>query len=152
MPPQLKTLIPLFIVFIGLFLIVRHFLIPESFGKFGHYRANSLEEIAALPMHYAGKAICIECHETIAEQLSSDMHANLSCEVCHGPGAIHADDFDKKDMLVKDGSRKFCGRCHSINPARKIEVINQVDTNDHHNERENSIDCHNPHAVWEIKD
>jgi len=34
MPPQIKRLLPLFVVFIGLFLLARHFLIPESFGKY----------------------------------------------------------------------------------------------------------------------
>ena len=56
MPPQIKRLLPLFALFIGLFLLVRHLLIPESFGEFGHYRGNSLGENADKPLHYAGKA------------------------------------------------------------------------------------------------
>ena len=57
MPVQLKTLLPLFAVFIILFLIARHFLIPDSFGKYGHYRADTIDETAALPIFYAGKAV-----------------------------------------------------------------------------------------------
>ncbi len=152
MPTQLKTLIPLFGLFIVLFLVARHFLIPESFGKYGHYRADSIDEIGALPINYAGKSICIECHETEAEMLASDQHANLSCEVCHGPNAKHADDYEVKDFLIKDGSRLFCGRCHSMNTARNQGVIIQVDIKEHHPEKENCIDCHNPHAVWELKE
>ena len=152
MPPQLKTLLPLFAVFVVLFLVARHFLIPESFGKYGHYRANSLDEIAALPIHYAGKAVCIECHDTEAALLASDAHSVLSCEVCHGPNAKHADDPDYKQSIIKQGTREFCGRCHSLNPARKIEVINQIDIKEHHPEKTNCIDCHNPHAVWELKE
>ncbi len=150
MPVQLKTLIPLFAVFILLFLVARHFLIPESFGKYGHYRADSIDEIGALPIKYAGKAACIECHEIEAELLASDAHSNLSCEVCHGPGAQHADDYEIKP--VKSGTREVCGRCHSLIAARKIEVINQIDTKEHHPEKTDCIDCHNPHAVWEIKE
>jgi len=150
MPSQLKTLLPLLVVFILIFLIARHFLVPESFGKYGHYRANSMDEIAALPINYAGKAVCIECHDTEAEQLASDAHSSLSCEICHGPGAKHADDFDNK--LPKPGTREFCGTCHNLNPARRIEVINQIDIKVHHPEKENCIDCHNPHAVWELKE
>jgi hypothetical protein len=152
MPVQLKTLIPLFAVFIILFLIARHFLIPESFGKYGHYRANSIDEIAEAPAIYAGKAVCIDCHDEEATQLASDMHENLSCEVCHGPNAQHADDYEVKEFLVKDGTRAACGRCHNLDPARKIDVIIQVDIKTHHPEKENCIDCHNPHAVWEIKE
>jgi len=51
MPVQLKTLLPLFAVFILLFLVARHFLIPESFGKYGHYRANAIDEIEAFPIN-----------------------------------------------------------------------------------------------------
>ncbi len=152
MPVQLKTLIPLFAVFIILFLVARHFLIPESFGKYGHYRADSIDEIGALPVNYAGKAICIECHDTEAELLASDAHSGLSCEICHGPNAKHGEDYEIKEFLIKDGSRASCGRCHSLNPARKIEVINQIDTKEHHPEKEKCIDCHNPHAVWELKE
>lgn len=152
MPPQLKALLPLFAVFVILFLVARHFLIPESFGKYGHYRANSINEIGALPINYAGKAVCVDCHDTEAEQLASDMHTGISCETCHGPNAAHADNYEVKEFLVKDGSRKFCGRCHNLNPARNIEAIYQVDIIDHHPERENCIDCHNPHAVWELKE
>jgi hypothetical protein len=151
MPPQLKTLLPVLVLFIGIFLTARHFLIPESFGKYGHYRANSLDEIAALPANYAGKTVCIDCHDTEAALLASDAHSGLSCEVCHGPGAKHADDAEK-NILVKPGTREFCGKCHNINPARKIEVINQIDIKTHNIERKNCIDCHNPHAVWEMKE
>ena len=152
MPVQLKTLIPLFALFILIFLIARHFLIPDSFGKYGHYRADSIDEFAALPAHYAGKSLCIECHDTEAKMLESDQHAGLSCEICHGPNAKHADDYDVKEFLVKDGSRKSCGRCHATNAARKLENVIQVDIAEHHPEKENCIDCHNPHAVWEIKE
>ncbi len=151
MPPQLKTLLPLLVVFILIFLVARHFLIPESFGKYGHYRANSMDEIAALPIHYVGKAVCVDCHDEEATKLSSDLHSGLSCEVCHGSGYLHVDN-PEQNKLEKSGSREFCGRCHSLNPARRTEVINQIDITTHHIERENCIDCHNPHAVWELKD
>lgn len=149
MPPQLKRLLPLFAAFVILFLIARHFLVPASFGKYGHYRANSMNEIAALPIKYAGKAACVECHDTEAKLLASDQHKGLSCEVCHGPGKQHVDNYDNK--LIKPGTRKDCGKCHSLNPARKVEVIDQIDIKTHHPEKENCIDCHNPHAVWELK-
>ena len=151
MPPQLKTLLPLLAVFICLFLVARHFLIPESFGKYGHYRANSMDEIAALPIHYAGKSVCVDCHDTEALKLSSDLHSGLTCEVCHGSGAKHVDD-PENNKLEKHGSREFCGRCHSFNAARRTEVIHQIDIKTHNIEKENCIDCHNPHAVWEMKE
>ena len=150
MPSQLKSLLPLLVVLILIFLIARHFLVPESFGKYGHYRANSMDEIAALPIHYAGNEECIACHNKEATMLSSDVHSTLACEICHGPGAKHADD-PETNKLIKLGTREDCGKCHSINPARRIEFIDQIDTKTHHPEKRNCIDCHNPHAIWELK-
>ena len=99
---------------------------------------------------YAGQAVCIDCHDTEANQISSDEHSDLSCEVCHGPGTQHVENNEIK--LEKPGTRIFCGQCHGLHLARSIEVINQVDTKEHYPEREDCIDCHNPHAVWELKD
>lgn len=151
MPPQLKTLLPVLAVFICLFLVARHLLIPDSFGKYGHYRANSMDEIAILPAHHIGKEACTDCHDTEAAKLSSDLHKGLSCEVCHGPGYQHMDD-PEKYKLNKPGTREFCGKCHDLNPARRTEVIHQIDIKTHNIERADCIDCHNPHAVWEMKD
>ncbi|MFH2202051.1 MAG: hypothetical protein ABIJ96_02950, partial [Elusimicrobiota bacterium] len=52
-----------FVVVISGFLIVRHFMVPKSFGAIGHYRAAALDEIKAAPLRYAGSADCAMCHE-----------------------------------------------------------------------------------------
>ncbi len=150
MPPQLKTLIPLFAVLLILFLVVRTLLVPESFGEIGHYRADAIEENGVFPINYAGNSACIECHDTEREKIASDAHKGLSCESCHGPGAKHAENHEV--VLEKPGTREECGRCHSLNSARRTETVIQVDIKEHHMEKENCIDCHNPHAVWEMKE
>jgi hypothetical protein len=150
MPPQIKRLLPLFVIFIGLFLLVRHFLIPESFGKYGHYRGLAIDENAAVLPHYSGKAACAECHDDMAAFLESDAHAGLSCETCHGPGLDHVNFADSVDMFKPSG-REFCGLCHTKNPARNKKVITQVDLKDHYPEND-CIKCHNPHKPWEVKD
>jgi hypothetical protein len=149
MPPQIKRLLPLFVLFIGLFLLARHFLIPESFGKYGHYRALSLEDNAAFKPNYTGKEACAKCHDTIAEAISLDVHSDLSCETCHGAGQAHADNPDSVKILKPSG-REFCGLCHSINPARDRNVVNQVNLGEH-NIGKDCIECHNPHKPWELK-
>lgn len=148
MPTQLKRLIPLFIVFIGLFLIVRSLLIPDSFGQYGHYRGDALLDNASLEKVFTTKESCFECHDDIREKLENDVHADLSCLVCHGPGLIHADN-PEADNILKESGREFCGRCHKLNVARPMDVVFQVDIKTHHIEIENCIDCHNPHEVWE---
>ena len=141
----------MFVVFIGLFLVARYFLVPDSFGQYGHYRGESLAENEAKPVHYAGKQACIECHEDINEKLETDLHAELSCEVCHGPGDAHIQAPDSV-ILEKPSTRQFCGTCHTKTPARPAKAITQVDIEEHHIEKNNCIDCHNPHAVWEMKE
>ncbi|MEZ5084676.1 MAG: hypothetical protein R2750_14735 [Bacteroidales bacterium] len=149
MPPQLKTLIPLFAVFILLFLIARYFLIPDSFGEEGHFRFDSIEENRAKSMNYAGKDACAECHDDKALEMESDMHAGISCESCHGPGLAHYDNPDSVRLIVPV-EREFCGLCHAYNPTRKSKIA-QVDLNEH-NVDNNCIECHNPHLPWELKE
>ena len=72
MPAQLRRLIPLFILFIGIFLLIRHFLVPDTFGQYGHYRGNSLEENASLETVYADVEDCKACHYEVQELLEND--------------------------------------------------------------------------------
>ncbi len=148
MPPQLKRLIPLFALFVLIFIVARYFLVPESFGEAGHYRFNSLEDNMDRELHYAGKMACAECHEEYYEYLSTDMHAGLSCETCHGPGLKHIEEEDAAYITVPR-SREFCGLCHAMNPTRNADVVIQVDLTDHNTEK-NCVECHNPHIPWEI--
>lgn len=147
MPPQLKTLIPLFAVFILSFLVARHFLIPDSFGEHGHYRFDAVEENKEKVMQYSGKEACAECHDDQALAMESDMHANISCEACHGPGLAHYNNPDSARLIIPD-QRSFCGLCHAYNPTRK-EKLTQIDMNDHYVDKK-CIECHNPHLPWEL--
>ena len=151
MPAQLRRLIPLFIVFIGLFLLIRHFLVPDSFGQFGHYRGDALIDHAAKALVHASKEDCIECHSDIGEQLENEMHAGLSCIICHGPGLEHVDN-PEADNIHKASGREFCGKCHHINAAKSTDIIFQVDIASHHTEKENCIECHNPHYLWNLEE
>jgi hypothetical protein len=149
MPPQLKTLLPLFAAFILLFIVARHFLVPESFGEKGHYRFNSIEENKEKALIYAGKESCTECHAENAALIQSDVHATLSCETCHGPGNAHCSD-PKTMKMDLPRERENCGKCHDFNPSRG-KIIQQVDIKVHHIEKIRCIECHNPHAPWQIK-
>ncbi len=149
MLPQLKVLVPLFVVFILLFIGLRSIIVPDSFGEYGHYRGDAIADIEAKDLKYAGKQTCIECHFEIDEMISTDVHQNLSCEICHGPGMKHADSMEPSDITKLD-SRKDCGRCHAYNPARAEGVIAQIDLDEHYVEMGKCIECHNPHQVWEL--
>ena len=69
MPAQLNRILLLFIAFIGLFLLVRHFLIPETFGQYGHYRGESLNDNSSIEIVFADKEDCLACHPDISENL-----------------------------------------------------------------------------------
>ncbi len=81
-----------FLVGFVAFLVLRSLLVPRSFGRYGHYRANAISEIAALPVHYAGHQVCEGCHTDVLDVKSKGVHKGVACESCHGPLAAHADD------------------------------------------------------------
>jgi Cytochrome c554 and c-prime len=149
-PPQLKRLALAFAIFISAFLIVRHFLVPETFGQYGFYRGASLEEIGQTPMKYAGQKACLDCHLDIDDLKQQDVHSEISCETCHGPGQKHSENGDTT-LLELHVSRESCGICHSKNAAKQKNAIFQVDLLEH-NTQKNCIECHNPHQPWNMKE
>ncbi len=149
-PPQLKRLSLAFAIFISAFLFIRHSLVPKSFGQYGFYRGASLEEIAQLPVKYAGQKACLDCHQDIDDLKQQDVHSELSCETCHGPGQKHSENGDTT-LLEKPVSRESCGMCHSKNAAKRKEAVFQVDLKEH-NVNKKCIECHNPHQPWKMKE
>jgi hypothetical protein len=149
-PPQLKRLAIAFSVFIILFLVLRKFLVPVSFGQYGHYRGDSLLDNALPEIHYAGQQACLECHQDIEDIKAKDVHNRIHCETCHGPGQKHLVSGEAADIFKPD-SREFCGSCHEKNAAKKQTTIVQVLLSEH-NTGKKCIECHNPHQPWEMKE
>ena len=133
------------VFFIGLivFLVVRSLLVPRSFGRYGHYRAAAIGEIAALPMHYAGHQVCEGCHTDVAEVKSHGFHKGVACESCHGPLVKHADD-PASVTPAKLDTTALCPRCHQANIA-KPKDFPQVEAADHSNGAACNS-CHQPHS------
>jgi len=149
MPIQIKRHLIVLVVLVGIFIVFRQMMIPESFGELGHYRANSLIDNEHKEASYAGREMCYDCHDDIFMVKESDFHANLSCESCHGPGLAHIDNQDSVDMLIPE-SREHCGLCHEKNAARPANAIIQIDMQDHNPDQKCNF-CHNPHAPWELR-
>ncbi len=74
----------LFVLLFVVFLVVRHYVVPKSFGEYGHYRGASIGEIAAHPVKFAGHQACEACHTDVAAKKNSGKHAHVNCEACHG--------------------------------------------------------------------
>ena len=144
-PPQI---IRLLLVTAGILLsyyVARLFLIPESFGKYGWYRADVLQEYQTLPVTYGGAANCAECHTDVAEMKMKGGHKWIACESCHGPLAAHAT--DQSVMPKKMLDRNFCVRCHEQNPSRPAGLPQVVSAE--HSQGLTCMDCHIPHIPAE---
>jgi hypothetical protein len=140
---HLFRLAGVFIAGLVLFLVIRAFLVPKSFGEYGHYRGNALAEIAARPIKFAGHETCEACHTDVLEKKKDGKHAHVNCEACHGPLANHADDPasvtpEKLDTAV------LCVRCHEANAA-KPKSFPQVASVDHSGGLPCDT-CHQPHS------
>ena len=74
----------LFVLAFLVFLVVRHYVVPKSFGQYGHYRGAAIGEIAAHPAKFAGHDTCEGCHADVVEVKKNGKHAHVNCEACHG--------------------------------------------------------------------
>jgi hypothetical protein len=127
------------LVFVGM----RAFLVPKSFGQYGHYRGNAIAEIAARPVNYAGHQACEDCHADVLEKKKNGRHVHVNCEACHGPLAKHADDPGSVQPAKLD-TAVLCVRCHEANAA-KPKGFPQVASADHSSGLACDT-CHQPHS------
>lgn len=131
------------------FLVIRSVLIPASYGKIGHYRANAVDDVKAHPVKYAGRSSadgCSACHEDVFKRKAKGVHRGVWCETCHGPAGAHMESpADAKPYRPADSEmRGFCGHCHEDNGSRPkgFPVINLSA----HNPRVACVKCHAAHS------
>src|ERR1039457_4837204 len=89
---HLFTFAGLFVLLFVVFLVVRHWVVPKTFGQYGHYRAAAIGDVEAHPVKFAGHETCESCHTDILDVKSKGKHAHVNCEACHGALADHAND------------------------------------------------------------
>ena len=138
---------------------VRAMMIPDSFGRYGHYRADAIQDEMNREIRNGTNVSCRPCHPYIKEMHFSGVHRTVSCEFCHGPVADHIQDNKVIAKLPKKQGgeiRALCLRCHNqIIRARPKEAIKMVAMPDHLKEKHVQLDhncnqCHNVHAplMW----
>ena len=132
----------LFVVAFLVFLVVRGYVVPKTFGQYGHYRGAAIGEIAAHPVKFAGHQTCEGCHSDIADTKTKGTHAHVNCEACHGALASHADD-PASVTPAKPDTLVLCARCHTASAA-KPKGFPQVDPAEHMGGVPCET-CHNPH-------
>ena len=152
-------IIVILVVLLAIGIGVRAMLVPESFGKYGHYRAGAIQDEMNLEVRNGTNASCLPCHSYIKEMHFSGVHKTVSCEFCHGPFADHIKDGKVIAKLPKkqgEEIRTLCLRCHNqIIRARPKESIKMVTMPDHLQKKQVRLDhtcdqCHNVHAplMW----
>lgn len=143
MPQQTVRLAILFVILGGLLITARHYLIPETFGDIGHYRAAAIDLNASRPLAYAGREECETCHSDKVLMHDQGNHRTVSCEVCHDAAAAHVENpTEVKPPAPRD--RGYCPLCHGYNASRPTGFP-QIDPVSH-NPVLACINCHNPHA------
>ena len=152
---HVKRIVLGLVVFAVFGLLGKMLLTPKSFGTYGHYRADTIEEEAQVEIRYWTNASCFSCHQHEADIHLKGRHKTISCEFCHGPYADHIKDGKKVGTLpVKRGEeiRVLCLRCHNkAIQARPEEVIKTVVMPEHLESQKVKVthicnQCHNQHA------
>jgi hypothetical protein len=145
MPPQIFRLVLLTLGIVVSYLTARYFLTPPSFGQYGWFRGEALQEIAARKPVYAGKKACDECHSDVLEKLAKAEHKTLSCEGCHGVSQEHAANPDITPIKL---TGNHCIRCHEANPSRPA-WFKQITVKNHYTGQK-CTECHVPHQPNEV--
>ena len=144
-PPQFTRLILLTVLIVAAYLLARSALTPRSFGQYGWYRGDALQELAQLPTVYAGRAACTECHKEAVQKVALKEHKTLGCETCHGVSLAHVQNPDVKLPKLTDN---HCLRCHEREPARPLKH-KQIESQSHY-KGDRCIECHVPHQPSEV--
>ena len=103
--------------------MVRNEMVPESYGelsdRYGPYRADALEQIAAQPSMLIADKVCHECHQDVQKERAEAKHSTVLCIHCHGSSRDHV---KQARAAAKDPSLK-------IAPAAKWDgdVFTKID-------------------------
>ena len=143
LPQQVSRLLLLFALLVLTLIAARYYLVPQTFGELGHYRASAIDDELTPEIKYASRAVCESCHWDVLEVHSEARHQSVACEACHGPGAAHVDAPDEVKPFIPT-ERAFCPRCHQYDPSRPTGFP-QIDPIAH-NPLTACVTCHDPHA------
>lgn len=162
MPQHIARLLILMVVFGGLAYGAKRFFTTDSFYEFGHYRGNSVAEIASDKPKYKGMAYCASCHIQQLTDWSNGVHNStdvgkiVKCEVCHGPGgerdargmfeqsSTGPDHPKNLKLVVPTDTQQLCTLCHERMTGRPLQQ-RQIVVADHAGTQQCTV-CHNPHS------
>ncbi|MGP1677233.1 MAG: c-type cytochrome [Burkholderiales bacterium] len=141
MPKHIVRLILIIVAVLVVSAIAAPLLTVDSFYRFGHYRANSVAEIAAKEPVYQTPRYCYGCHTERRAQWSAGSHKSVICEVCHGAALGHP---QNGKLPIPSDTVKLCTQCHEAMPARP-RTQPQIVVAQHSGGQQCTV-CHNPHS------
>lgn len=141
MPKHIFRLISLIVGFLIVAAIAKPIFTPRSFYQFGHYRADSVPEIASQEPAYQTARYCLSCHTQRVAVWSANSHKSVTCEVCHGAAQGHP---QKGKLSIPKNTVRLCTQCHESTPGRP-QTQPQIDPAKH-NGGQQCATCHNPHS------
>jgi len=140
-PKHIARLITLIVAFGAVALLAKWYFTVDSFYEYGHYRANSVPEIAAQAPVFQTPRYCQPCHAERVALWSANSHKTVICEVCHGAAQGHP---ANGKLPIPTDTRKLCTLCHEAMPGRP-RAQPQIDVARHAGDQQ-CIACHNPHS------
>lgn len=142
MPKHIARLIVLMAAFAAAALYAKSYFTVDSFYRFGHYRGDSVPEMASREPAFQTPKACAACHALRHVEWSGNVHKTVICEVCHGAAQGHP---QKAKMTIPSETVRLCTQCHEAMPGRPLTSIKQI-TVSTHPAGPDCIACHNPHA------
>ena len=161
-PKHIARLLAVLVVAAVLAYAAKQFFTPASFYQYGHYRGDSVAEIASDKPKYGTPKNCERCHAAIYAKWSQGVHHKpeqgkiVKCEVCHGPSSSRdvkglfdnvatGDEHPAKlKMSIPVDRVRQCTLCHEKMPGRPAEQ-RQIDIEAHAGKEPCTL-CHDPHA------
>jgi cytochrome c553 len=162
MPRHISRLILVILACVVVGYGAKRFFTVNSFYEYGHYRGDSVAEIASDKPKFKGVGYCASCHAKQIAEWSNGVHNSadigkiVRCEVCHGAGgerdvrdpfrasATGADHPNNLKLVVPTDTRKLCTLCHERLTGRPLQQ-RQIVVADHAGTQQ-CITCHNPHS------
>jgi predicted CXXCH cytochrome family protein len=141
MPKHIVRLIIIIVAALAVAAIAKPLLTVDSYYRFGHYRANSVPEIAAQEPVYQTPRYCQGCHTERRAQWSAGSHKTVICEVCHGPAQGHP---QNGKLPIPADTVRLCTQCHEAMPGRP-RTQPQIQVAEHSGGQQCTV-CHNPHT------
>jgi len=143
MPKHIFRLVLLIVVFGIAAIAAKSYFTVGSFYRYGHYRADSVPQIAAMATSFQTPEACLACHAPRLVEWSGGNHKTVICEVCHGAAPGHPETLK---VVIPTDTQRLCTQCHEKMPGRPVSSIRQIDPREHFAGATQCITCHNPHA------